>query len=79
MTITYISYRNTIAHGNIYIIPYQLNSGKAQSVFTFGSYGVYPTNIRTLRLYLNYLFIYIKAYNKEKLIVLLPMSQIGFT
>ena len=55
MTITYISYRNTIAYGNIYIVPYQPKSGTAQSVFTFGSYGVYPTNIRTLRLYLNYL------------------------
>ena len=79
MIITYISYRNTIAYGNITKFPYQPKSGTAQSVFTFGGYGVYPTNIRTLRLYLNYLFIYIKAYNKEKLIVLLPMSQIGFT
>ena len=42
-------------NGNIYIVPYQPKSGKAQSVFTFGGYGVYPTNIRTLRLYLNYL------------------------
>ena len=55
MNITYISYRNTIVHGNMYIVPYQPKSGTAQSVFTFGGYGVYSTNIRTLRLYLNYL------------------------
>ena len=55
MTITYISYRNTITNGNVYSVACQPKNGIAQSVFTFGSYGVYPTNIRTLRLYLNYL------------------------
>ena len=55
ITITYISYRNTIAYGNIYKVASQSKNGIAQSVFTFGSYGVYPTNIRTLILYLNYL------------------------
>ena len=59
--ITYISYRKTIMNGsyiyvNLKIDPSKSLDGIAQSVFTFGPYGVYPTNIRTLRLYLNYLF-----------------------
>ena len=40
---------------NLKILPSKSSNGIAQSVFTFGPYGVYPTNIRTLRLYLNYL------------------------
>ena len=60
MFITYISYRKTIMNGsyiyvNLKIFPTKPKSGIAQSVFTFGPYGVYPTNIRTLRLYSNYL------------------------
>ena len=60
MFITYISYSKTIMNGsyinvNLKILPSKSSNGIAQSVFTFGPYGVYPTNIRTLRLYSNYL------------------------